>query len=194
MPTINYRYSENEFLELTRYILSKDCCFVSDIIRNSPEHICINNFNEMLGYWEWLKNNPVPGSPGLYVLHDDFIECPLFQESFIDSETGQTKYYIIPRYGGPSIDICYFPLVNKGMISHYPYYFYETNDYYKVPPPEAMLQLYKDICKFIRKTTVVIKYYNRRYYCGSEYLKNVCENTVKVEEDFRNIVLQLYQK
>lgn len=38
---------------------------------------------------------------------------------------------------------------------------------------DEMIQYYKDFCKYIRKTTKVIRYHNCRVYCGLEYIRQV---------------------
>lgn len=191
MAEIYYRYSENEFLAFTKYILSRGCYLVSDILRATPDMINIHDYDEMLQYWEWIKLNPAPGSPGLFILHHEYQKYPLSQSSIFKEDTGQVIYSINQRYGGPSIDLSYYPSVGKGTLSHYSYYYYETEDYFQIRPPEVMIQFYKDFTKYIRKTTLMIKYYNRRVYCGQEYIQQVIEGAVKVEEDFREIVLNM---
>ena len=52
---------------------------------------------------------------------------------------------------------------------------------------------YKDFCKYIRKTTKVIRYHNRRVYCGLEYIRQVIDGTIKVDEEFREILLSMFQ-
>ena len=68
MADIYFKFSENEFLAFTKHILSRGCYLVSGVFRVTPDLICIHNFDEMIQYWEWLKLNPSPGSPGLYIL------------------------------------------------------------------------------------------------------------------------------
>ena len=162
---------------------------VSDVHRITPDLICIHNFEEMLQYWEWIKSNPRPGSPGLYVLHQEYQECPLFQDSVFNKHAGQQFYSIRQRFGGPSIELTYYTLVGQGNLSHYPYYYYESEEYSQIRPPEVMIQFYKDFCKYIRQTTKVIKYYNRKVYCGAEYIRQVIDGTINVDEEFREIVL-----
>ncbi len=191
MAEILYRYSENEFLEFVKYVLSKGCYLVSDILRTTPDLICIHNYDEMLQYWEWIELNPTPGSSGLFILHQDYQERPLSQSSFFKEDVGRLIYSINQRYGGPSIDLSYYPSTGKGTLSHYSYYYYETEDFLQIRPPEVMIQFYKDFTKYIRKTSMMIKYYNRRVYCGQEYIQQVIVGEVKVEEDFREIVLNM---
>ena len=105
MAEILYRYSENEFLEFIKYVLSKGCYLVSDILRATPNLICIHNYDEMLQYWEWIELNPTPGSPGLFILHQEYQESPLSQSSFFNEDVGRMTYSINQRYGGPSIDV-----------------------------------------------------------------------------------------
>lgn len=52
-----------------------------------------------------------------------------------------------------------------------------------------MLQYYKDFCKIIRKTTVAVKYKNLNVYCGPEYIQQVIDGSVKVDEEFRQVLL-----
>ena len=132
MAEMNYRYSENEFLDFVKEILSKGCYIVSGVFRTTPDLICIRNFDEMLQYWEWLKLNPSPGSPGLYILHQEYQECPLFQDLGFNKYAGQQIYSIRQRYGGPSIDLS---------------------------------------------------------YCGPEYIQQVIDGSVKVDEEFRQVLL-----
>ena len=189
MAEINYRYSENEFLDFVKEILSKGCYIVSGIFRTTPDLICIHNFDEMLQYWEWLKLNPSPGSPGLYILHQEYQECPLFQDMGFNKYAGQQLYSIRQRYGGPSIDLSYYTLVGRGTLSYYPYYYYETEEFNQIRPPEVLIQFYKDFTKYIRKTTVAVKYKNRNVYCGPEYIQQVIDGSVKVDEEFRQVLL-----
>ena len=193
MAEIYFRCSENEFLAFTKHILSRGCYLVSGVFRVMPDLICIHNFDEMLQYWEWLKLNPSPGSPGLYILHQEYQECPLFQDMGFNKYAGQQLYSIRQRYGGPSIDLSYYTLVGRGTLSHYPYYYYESEEHSKIRPPEVMIQFYKDFYKYIRKTTKVIRYHNRRVYCGLEYIRQVIDGTIKVDEEFREILLSMFQ-
>lgn len=98
MAEIYFRCSENEFLAFTKHILSRGCYLVSGVFRVMPDLICIHNFDEMLQYWEWLKLNPSPGSPGLYILHQEYQECPLFQDMGFNKYAGQQLYSIRQRY------------------------------------------------------------------------------------------------
>lgn len=191
MPSLPYKYSEKEFLRLAEFILSKGCYFVVNEPRESPDMmIYIRDYDEMVRNWEWLKIDP----RHYLILRDDYVECPLFHFSFVTKE-GQTMYSILQHYGGPYIDLLYFPSPQSGDIDHYSYFYYEKVDYYQIKPPEAMVLLYKEICKYIRQTTCVVKYYNRKKYCGPEYLINVIDNKVEyVDDEFRKLVLELHQE
>mgnify|MGYP003450079021 FL=1 len=106
----------------------------------------------------------------------------------------QDVYVVRERYGGPTIDLTYFPDVNSGTVSYYPYYYYDVVEYFRVRPPETLLQLYKAITMYIRKTTVPITYCNRKVYCGTEYIQNIMEGSVKVEDEFRIVVQKYIEK
>ena len=80
MAELNYRYSENEYLIFVNYLLSNGFYLVSDVFRKTPDMIIIHSYKEMLRYWEWLKLNPLPGAPGLYLMHDDYVKQPLLQK------------------------------------------------------------------------------------------------------------------
>lgn len=188
MAEIKYRYSENEYLTFISYLLSNRFYLVSGVFKKTSDLITIRSYDEMLKYWEWLKCNPAPGSPSLYLMHDDYVECPLFQDVVFNKAMGQDVYVVRQRYGGPTIDLTYFPYVNSGTVSYYPYYYYDAVEYFRVRPPETLIQRYKDIAKYIRKTTTPIKYYNRKIYCGPEYLQMVIGESVKVEDEFKEIV------
>lgn len=188
MAELNYRYSENEYLTFINYLLSNRFYLVSGVFRKTPDMIIIHSYKEMLRYWEWLKCNPAPGSPSLYLMHDDYVECPLFQDVVFNKAMGQDVYVVRQRYGGPTIDLTYFPYVNSGTVSYYPYYYFDDIDCAQVKAPETLIQRYKDIAKYIRKTTTPIKYYNRKIYCGPEYLQMVIGESVKVEDEFKEIV------
>ena len=187
MAITNYYFSENEYLNLLKYILSKNCYFVSNIQRDSPDFIIINSYECLLEYWNWLKHNALPGSPGLYILNDCYVKYPLLQTSIIKGD--KKVYFIDERFGGPSIDICYFPLVGSAYLHHYPYYYYEHVEYYKVPISFELIEIFKDISKYIREHSIRIKYYNRIYYCGLEYIKMVHSASIKIEEEFRQVII-----
>lgn len=187
MATTNFCFSEDEYLQLLKYILSKNCYFVSDIERDSPDFITIKSYEHLLQYWDWLKHNPSPGSPRLYILNDSYVECPLLQSSIIKGN--RRVYFVYQRFGGPSIDLSYFPLVGKGFLQHYPYYYYEHVEYNKVPVPIKLIEIFKDISKYIRKHSIRIKYYNRIWCCGLEYVKMVHSASIEVEEELKDIIL-----
>lgn len=190
MPSLPYKYSEKEFLKLAEFILSKGCYFVVDVDRETPDMIYIRDYDEMVRNWEWLKIWPRK----YLILRDDYVECPLFQYP-LEMNTGQTVYVILQHHGGPYIDLSYFPSPNSGDLDHYSYFYYEKVDYYQIKPPEAMVLLYKEICKYIRQTTCVVKYYNRKQYCGPEYLMNVIDDKVEsVDDEFRKLVLEMHQE
>ena len=42
-------------------------------------------------------------------------------------------------------------------------------------------------------TSKVIRYHNRRVYCGLEYIRQVIDGTIKVDEEFREILLSMFQ-
>ena len=190
MPSLRYKYSEKEFLKLAEFILSKGCYFVVDEPRETPDMIYIRDYDEMVRNWEWLKIS----SRKYFILRDDYVECSLFQQS-ITTKEGQTMYVIQQHYGGPYIELSYFPSSNFGILDHYSYFYYEKVDYYQIKPPEAMVLLYKEICKYIRQTTCVVKYYNRKQYCGPEYLMNVIDDKVEsVDDEFRKLVLEMHQE
>lgn len=194
MAEIKYRYSENEYLTFISYLLSNRFYLVSGVFKKTSDLITIRSYDEMFKYWEWLKCNPAPGSPSLYLMHDDYVECPLFQDVVFNKAMGQDVYVVRERYGGPTIDLTYFPYVNSGTVSYYPYYYYDAVEYFRVRPPETLLQLYKAITMYIRKTTVPITYCNRKVYCGTEYIQNIMEGSVKVEDEFRIVVQKYIEK
>lgn len=190
MPSLEYRYSEKEFLKLAEFILSKGCYLVANERRESPDMIYIRDYDEMVRNWQWLKIYPRQ----YLILRDDYVECPLFQHPFV-TETGQTVYIIDQHYGGPYIDLSYYPSSKLGYLAHYSYFYYEKVDLYQIKPPEAMVLLYKDICKYIRQTTCAVKYYNRKRYCGPEYLKHVIDGNIGyVDDEFRKLVLELHRE
>ena len=175
---------------MAEFILSKGCYFVVNVRRESPDMIYIRDYEEMIENWEWLKIYPRQ----YLILRDDYVECPLFQSSFVTKE-GQTMYRIQQHYGGPYIDLCYFPSPESGDLEHYSYFYYEKVDLYQIKPPEAMVLLYKEICKYIRQTTCVVKYYNSKKYCGPEYLMNVINDKVEyVDDEFRKLVLEMHNE
>ena len=187
MAELNYRYSENEYLTFINYLLSNGFYLVSDVFRKTPDMIIIHSYKEMLRYWEWLKLNPHHGATGLYLMHDDYVKQPLLQKLSYNNQMGAV-YTIRHRYGGPYIDLTYFSLVNAGTVGYYPYFYFDDIDCAQVKAPETLIQRYKDIAKYIRKTTTPIKYYNRKIYCGPEYLQMVIGESVKVEDEFKEIV------
>lgn len=190
MPSLTYKYSEKEFLRLAEFILSKGCYFVVVERKESPYMTSICDYDEMVRNWEWLKIYP----RHFLILRDDYVECPLFQHSYVTKE-GQTMYTIQQHYGGPYIELLYFPAPQEGDLSHYPYFYYEEVDFYQIKPPEAMVLLYKEICKYIRQTTCVVKYYNSKKYCGPEYLMNVINDKVEyVDDEFRKLVLEMHNE
>lgn len=190
MPQLRYCYSKKEFLKLTEFILSKGCYFVVNEFRKSPDMIYIRDYDEMIKNWDWLKESP----SHFFILREDYVECPLFQHSFIN-KTGETIWSLDQHYGGPYIDLLYFPCPNSGILDHYSYFYYESVDLYQIKPPEAMLLLYKEICKYIRQTTCAVKFYNRKEYCGPEYLKKVIDKNVEsVDDEFRDLILKLHQE
>lgn len=190
MPSLTYKYSEKEFLRLAEFILSKGCYFVVVERKESPDMTSICDYDEMVRNWEWLKIYPCH----FLILRDDYVECPLFQHSYVTKE-GQTMYTIQQHYGGPYINLLYFPDPQEGYLSHYSSYYYEEVDFYQIKPPEAMVLLYKEICKYIRQTTCVVKYYNSKKYCGPEYLMNVINDKVEyVDDEFRKLVLEMHNE
>ena len=181
MPEFNFRLSNSEITDVFRYIFEQGTYMIPDMFYPSANGLLLRSPDELADYAK--GNAPLK----LNILRDDYIECPLFFRNII--KDNQKVYYISDRYGGPTLLFLWFELVNKGHCFYYPYYFYEEVDYYKHRPPEALVRLYKDIFSYIRKKSKIVKYYNRRIYCGREYLEQVLDGTIRdVDDEFKVLV------
>ena len=173
MASLNFRLSEKELITLIEHIISKGCYLILDIILPTPKLIYIYNIDDMKKYCSELITY------SFLILHQDYYECPIFQ---IHLKNG--NYIIRQRYGGPTIYLIYFTSVCNGTIDYYPYYYYEETDYYQIRPPEALVKIYRDIIKYIRSHTICIKHFNRRYYCGTEYVTKVLSGELNIDDEF----------
>ncbi|OUN02153.1 hypothetical protein [Alistipes onderdonkii] len=187
MPEFNFRLSDAEMDDVIDYIFAKGVYMAPDDSYTTPDAKYIHSKEE---YAEYEKDKI---TLKIFVMHDNYVECPLMYGSFI--KNGQKLYYIQDREGGPHIQLLWFKRVNSGLWTYYPYYFYETVDYYKQRPPEALIRLYKEIVKYIQKKCVVIKYYGSRKYCGKEYLNQIRDGLItQVDDEFKELVLKHFEK
>lgn len=187
MPDFNFRLSNAEMDDVIDYIFAKGVYMAPDEFYPTPNARYIRSKEEYMEFEE------IKISPKLYVMRDDYVECPIMYGSFI--KNNQKMFYIQDRNGGPHILLLWFKQVNSGLWTYYPYYFYETVDYYKQRPPEALVVLYKDIVKYIQKKCVIIKYYGSRKYCGKEYLSQVRDGIItQVDDKFKELVLNYFRK
>jgi len=188
MPGFNFRLSDGESEDVFEYILDQGGCLIPDEQYPTHKILIISTKDDLTKF----RGRQV--SPQFFIIKVDYVEAPFILRTINKGPQNQQVTFISQRYGGPYIGFVWLKSVKQGSCYYYPYYFYEEVEYYKHRPPEAMVQFYKDIFKYIRKKCVIVKYYGSRIYCGKEYLAQVHDGTIeKVETEFKSIVSQLFE-
>ena len=186
MPSLNFHMSKAEWDRLIEFIFSKGCYIACEPWRRStPEILYLKDIEEINKHYE---NLDFPW----FILHDDYLECPLFQYDYKVED--QTFYSMSQRLGGPSISLYYLKVANAGIILHYPSYFYDKVEYTAYRPPEVFFKIYKEIINYIKRNTTIIKCVvngiTSRHYCGKEYLSMVIEGKLQVRDTLKESIIK----
>ena len=107
-----------------------------------------------------------------FLLHETYTSCPLEIRQII-ANGGRKFYYIMPRNGGPTIDLNWSVngarLIRKGSLSHYPSY-WNTLKKANMKPPEPLIQAYRKLASFIKTKSqkIVAPKSKRTFYLGTD--------------------------
>lgn len=184
MPEFNFKLSDKELEDVIDFIYAEKAYMIHDERYPTPEA------KKLLSKKEFFATD---NSPKYYILRDDYIEAPfIFGSPGGDPKLG---YFIYDQYGGPTILFSWNHRINSGDCYYYPYYYYETIDYYRKRPPTALVEFYKTLFKYIRKKGRIIRTrYHNRIYCGHEYLEQVLDGRItNIDDDFRQCIIEQTQ-
>ena len=194
MPEFHFFHNEQDEFEIITYIIDElKLWMVPDDYYDDLELAVIEDV-------ELYKSRPYfkEGAGTFYILGDNYYKTSLVMDRFDEGEL-KGKYFLIPRNGGPAIDIHFRRVyeedhkrfVAPAFVSHYPTFWHPEEEVNK-KVPEEIKSTYKEIVKFIKKNGYPCEpVTNWRFYAGKhaveEFMKGLL--TFEWDEDYYTPVL-----
>lgn len=160
MPQIDFYFSEDDFAKLTETIFARGMVAVPNCNYLTSNYTNLTSLKEFEGATKSCRQ--------FFLTHQAFSFCPLEVRGTVGND-GKEFYYIMPRNGGPTIDLFWAGAdtlhIKVGFLSHYPTYWNpaeETN----LRAPKPLIQEYGKLAAFIRKHSEKISGPKRSVYLG----------------------------
>jgi hypothetical protein len=166
MPETGFFFSERDFISLVEHLLSQDATLVPDVKYAADEYVLARSTAQL----ETFR----PTTKQFFVLHPSYQVCPLEMRP-LEKAGQETRYFIMPRNGGPSIDVYCAgevesagqPFIGSGMLGHYPTFWNQEVEENQ-PAPQALVEFYRSTVKWLRGYARRIKIAGRNYYLGPD--------------------------
>lgn len=158
---LDFYLSKEDKMELVALLFSKGATLIPSLHYPSEEYI---ELHSLKAYEEHVDKNRL-----MHIVHPSFSNMKLEFDSF--EKEGKKVFYILQRYGGPTIDF-YSPgnivkkgveFIGPGFVSIYSYYWKIKE---KLPASDELKSFYRDLIDFIKNRSTPIKYAKRIYYVG----------------------------
>lgn len=160
MPQLDFILSEGERIAFVEYAFQVGCSIVPDRNYDLEKY---DTAYDLKGYNQFCINQPL-----LFLQNKRFTAYQLEIKQF--EKEGDQKFYIKPRYGGPTIEF-YSPIIGEreggiigpGFLGIYPYYFHEKN---KFVPNSDFKDVYQLLGAYIKGISQKNQLTVRTYYVG----------------------------
>lgn len=163
MAEIEFFATEEEIVELVRWLLDRRCNFIPDLNYEKSSF-------ERLADLQTIKNL-AKSKPQFYVVRDELIESPL---ELREVNLNKHFFYVDPRTGGPSLLLYWGRQFERRSthlagteLSYYPWY---ENSVSRVrdKPSKAFIEIYTEFTKAARRSRRKIKPGNREFWITPE--------------------------
>jgi hypothetical protein len=170
MPQIDFILLQSEQDEFIRYLFAQQAVLIPDLHFETKGYLELDSFPAAIEYFHKKYH--------FYITHKSFLKCPLEMREMV--KNGISYYYIMPRNGGPAIDILRSNVskhlgiyrVGIGFLSYYPTYWDTVTEENRKPPIE-LINFYKNISNFIKQKTNRIKILKETFLVSKKLLQDV---------------------
>lgn len=175
MPQLDFLLSEKERFEFVKFAFKNECKIIPNLHYGSDKYKVVSDLD---GYLKFCNESPL-----LFLINSKYSYYPL-ELDFFDDNSGNRKFFIKQRYGGPTIDF-FSPIIGEheekivgaGYIGIYPYYYHHEN---KITPNNNLKEMYSLFTKFIKKMSKEVKLTQRKYWVGNQTIKDASEGKLSL--------------
>jgi hypothetical protein len=172
MAEMNFIFNLKEREDFVKFCFEQAFSIIPDIGYEDNSYYLIKNIEH---YHEYMNE-----SVRFFITCDKYQAYPLEMGSY--KKDDKNIYYIMQRYGGPSIDF-YTPFfaekkynkIGPGLISVYPFY-YHYNE--KLIPNNELKKAYNLLISYISKRSKKVKIGKKNYWIGINTIERVKEATL----------------
>ena len=149
MAELKVFLTNRDFEDFIRFVFELGGKIIPDLSYDVPAYCEIEKFSE----FQKLQLD----AKLLFVVHEDWFDEPLAMKPF-KNRSGQTKYFVVQKSGGPTIDIFFngefekngHRFVGSGFVGYHSKYWSAARTAY-IPQPEGLRSFYRSLVKEIKK-------------------------------------------
>lgn len=173
---MNFFFTLSEREGFVKFCFDNGFAIIPDMQYEDNSYYVIKNLEHYRNYMnEYVR---------FFIISEKYQAYPLEMDNF--EKDNKKVYYIMQRYGGPSIDF-YTPFfaekkhdkIGPGLISIYPFY-YHYNE--KFIPDNELKKVYELLTSYIRKKSKKVKIGKKNYWIGINTMERVKEATLEFVE------------
>ncbi|MBB3057921.1 hypothetical protein [Mucilaginibacter gotjawali] len=176
MAEMNFFLNLNEREDFVKFCFDNAFTIIPDMQYEDNSYYVI----KILGHYRKYMNECVR----FFIISEKYKAYSLEMDNY--EKDNKRIYYIMQRYGGPSIDF-YTPFfaernynkIGPGSIGIYPFY-YHYNE--KFIPDSELKNAYNLLISYIRKKSKKVKIGKKNYWIGINTLESVAEGTLEFVE------------